>query len=138
MVAMTLLRTVPSDSDTLRIYADETVEGHILFRVVGVLDAFTVARYRSAVAELPSPADLLIDLSSVPFIDSAGLGALIGTIRRIRHCGGEVSVACGRATLVRLLSTTGFDRIVPVASSVEEAARAFDEPGNAHGFAAGM
>lgn len=138
MTSMTFLRTVPSDADTLSIYADDTVEGHILLRVVGVLDAFTVSRFRNVVAELPSPADLLIDLSRVPFIDSAGLGALIGAIRRTRHCGGEVSVACGRPTLLRLLATTGFDRIVPIAPSVEEAARAFHTAETAHGFAAGM
>ena len=47
-------------------------------------------------------------------MDSAGLGALIGGIRRAREAGGEVAVACSRPTLTRLLHTTGFDRIVPV------------------------
>ncbi len=39
---------------------------------------------------------LVIDLSRVPFIDSAGLGALIGGIRRTRELGGQVAVACSR------------------------------------------
>ena len=39
---------------------------------------------------------LLIDLSAVPFMDSAGLGALIGGIRRAREAGGDVAVACSR------------------------------------------
>jgi hypothetical protein len=39
-----------------------------------------------------------------------------------------VAVACNRPTLVRLLHTTGFDRIVTVAETVEEAARALTEP----------
>ena len=70
---------------------------------------------------------LLIDLSDVPFMDSAGLGALIGGIRRTRENGGEVAVACSRASLTRLLHTTGFDRIVPVAESVDEAAKALSD-----------
>ncbi len=47
-------------------------------------------------------------------MDSAGLGALIGGIRRAREAGGDVAVACSRPTLTRLLHTTGFDRIVSV------------------------
>jgi len=58
----------------------------------------------------------------VPFVDSAGLGALIGGIRRAREAGGDVAVCCNRPTLVRLLHTTGFDRIVTVADTVAEAA----------------
>ena len=55
-------------------------------------------------------------------MDSAGLGALIGGIRRTREGGGNVAVACSRQSLTRLLHTTGFDRIVPVEESVDEAA----------------
>ncbi len=42
-------------------------------------------------------------MSGVPFVDSAGLGALIGGIRRARELGGDVAVACDRPTLVRVL-----------------------------------
>lgn len=92
-----------------------------LCRPVGELDAFTVSQFRQALAELASSPRLLIDLSGVPFVDSAGLGALIGGIRRVRELGGDVAVACPRPTLTRLLRTTGFDRIVTVVGTVEEA-----------------
>jgi len=66
----------------------------------------------------------------VPFIDSAGLGALIGGIRRIRENEGRVVVYCNGATLLRLLHTTGFDRIVPVEETLEAAVGALDrDPG---------
>jgi anti-sigma B factor antagonist len=90
-------------------------------RPVGELDAFTVSQFRQSLAELASSPSLLIDLSGVPFVDSAGLGALIGGIRRVRELGGDVAVACPRPTLTRLLRTTGFDRIVTVTATVEEA-----------------
>ena len=61
-------------------------------------------------------------------MDSAGLGALIGGIRRAREAGGDVAVACSRPTLTRLLHTTGFDRIVPVTETVEEAAAERPQP----------
>lgn len=91
-------------------------------RPVGELDAYTVGEFRDALADLAVEKRLLIDLSDVPFMDSAGLGALIGGIRRAREAGGGVAVACSRPTLTRLLHTTGFDRIVPVTETVEDAA----------------
>jgi anti-sigma B factor antagonist len=95
--------------------------GCTICRPVGELDAFTVSQFRQTLAELASSSLLLIDLSGVPFVDSAGLGALIGGIRRVRELGGDVAVACPRPTLTRLLRTTGFDRIVTVTATLEEA-----------------
>jgi anti-sigma B factor antagonist len=103
---------------------------HTICRPVGELDAYTVGEFREALAELATSQRLLIDLSDVPFMDSAGLGALIGGIRRAREADGEVSVACSRPTLTRLLHTTGFDRIVPVTETVEEAVDALLNPSN--------
>jgi anti-sigma B factor antagonist len=105
----------------LTIHQDETAEGFLICRPVGELDAFTVSQFRQALAELASSKRLVIDMSGIPFVDSAGLGALIGGIRRTRELGGDVAVACDRPTLVRLLRTTGFDRIVTVADTVDEA-----------------
>jgi anti-sigma B factor antagonist len=99
-------------------------EGYVICRPVGEVEAFTVSQFRQALADVASASRLIIDLSAVPFVDSAGLGALIGGIRRTRELGGQVAVACSRPTLVRLLRTTGFDRIVTVAGTVAEAAMA--------------
>ena len=102
----------------------EPSDDYIVCRPVGELDAYTVGQFREQLAELATSRRLLIDLSAVPFMDSAGLGALIGGIRRAREAGGDVAVACSRPTLTRLLHTTGFDRIVPVTETVEAAASA--------------
>jgi anti-sigma B factor antagonist len=99
-------------------------DGYALCRPVGELDAYTVAAFRDALGELATKPRVVIDLSDVPFMDSAGLGALIGGIRRAREHGGDVAVACSRPTLTRLLHTTGFDRIVPVTDTVDAAAAA--------------
>lgn len=64
----------------------------------------------------------LFDLSRVPFMDSAGIGALVGGIRRPRELGGDVAVACDRPALLRLLRTTGLDRIATTTHTVTEAA----------------
>ena len=109
----------------LTIHHDMTPEGYTICRPVGELDAFTVSQFRQALAEVASSGRLLIiDLSGVSFVDSAGLGALVGGIRRTRELGGDVAVACSRPTLIQLLRSTGFDRIVRVVDTVEKAAAA--------------
>lgn len=109
----------------------EEADGHTVCRPVGELDAYTVGQFRESLGDLANAGRLLIDLSEVPFMDSAGLGALIGGIRRAREAGGEVAVACSRPTLTRLLHTTGFDRIVPVTETLDEAAAALAAAGDA-------
>ena len=106
----------------------EDADGYTVCRPVGELDAYTVSSFRDALGRLASSPKLLIDMSEVPFVDSAGLGALIGGIRRTREAGREVAVCCNRPTLVRLLHTTGFDRIVTVAETIEDAAAALNQP----------
>jgi anti-sigma B factor antagonist len=104
---------------------------------MGELEAYTVAAFRDALAELATWDRMVIDMSSVTFVDSAGLGALIGGIRRTRDLGGDVALACGRPTIRKLLHSTGFDRIVAVTETVQEAATALgadphhDQPRNA-------
>jgi anti-sigma B factor antagonist len=124
--AATIADRVPEEEHVLDIQVDEA-DSYTVCRPVGELDAYTVGQFRDALGELADKRYLLIDLSSVPFMDSAGLGALIGGIRRAREAGGDVAVACSRPTLTRLLHTTGFDRIVPVKETVESAAAALDE-----------
>jgi anti-sigma B factor antagonist len=111
----------------LTIHQDETPGGSTICRPVGELDAFTVSQFREALAQMASSKRLLIDMSGVPFVDSAGLGALIGGIRRTRELGGDVAVACHRPTLLRLLRTTGLDRIVTLVETVQEGAAALEK-----------
>jgi len=109
----------------LEIHVEET-DKYTLCRPSGELDAYTVGHFRETLQKLAGHSHLLIDLSEVPFMDSAGLGALIGGIRKAREADGAVAVACTRPALTRLLHTTGFDRIVPVTESVEEAEAALE------------
>jgi anti-sigma B factor antagonist len=122
-----MLRQPPQEDRVLEIQVEDA-DGYTLCRPVGELDAYTVSSFRDALGRLAGASKLLIDMSAVPFVDSAGLGALIGGIRRARESGGDVAVSCNRPTLVRLLHTTGFDRIVTVAETVEDAASALTSP----------
>ena len=113
----------------LEIHIEQT-ESFTLCRPSGEIDAYTVGSFREALTNLAESDRLVIDLSNVPFMDSAGLGALIGGIRKVREAEGAVAVSCNRPALIRLLHTTGFDRIVPVTESLEDAEDALDEQQN--------
>ena len=100
------------------------VEGNSDFsmcRPSGEIDAYTVDEFRDALSSLATVSKLLIDLSDVPFMDSAGLGALIGSIRKAGENNGQIVVSCERESLLGLLKTTGFDQIVTVTESVNDA-----------------
>ena len=112
----------------LKIHQDKWVDGYALVRPEGDLDVFTVAPFRRTLADLAGSDGLIIDLSAVVFIDSAGLGALIGGIRGTRERGGQVVVACSRPGLLRVLRSTGLDKVVTVTASPAEAARALRPP----------
>lgn len=103
----------------LEINVEPHDEFHVC-RLEGEVDAYTVGDFREALSGITDVKRLIIDLTDVPFMDSAGLGALIGGIRRVREADGDVAVVSSTASLNRLLHTTGFDRIVPVTENLEE------------------
>lgn len=92
-----------------------------VYRFVGELDALTAPHLRQVLASMASSPKAVIDLSDVVFMDSTGLNALVGGIRRIRECGGHVAVSSSTPQVRRLLTFTGFEKIVPLADSVDEA-----------------
>ena len=87
----------------------------------GDLDAYTVGQFRNMFARIASAPRLILDLANVAFMDSAGLRALVAAVRHVRELGGKVAIACPRPALARVLLTTGMDRIVTVADSVDKA-----------------
>lgn len=111
----------------INVEANDEGDGYHLCRLSGEVDAYTVGEFRETLSNIENVRWLIIDLSEVPFMDSAGLGALIGAIRRVREGDGDVAVVSVNPGLNKLLHTTGFDRIVPVTESIEDALRELDE-----------
>ena len=95
---------------------------YVVCRPVGDLDSYTVGPFREALAQAEPSSNLLVDLSAVPFLDSTGLGALIGCVHRIREGGGTMAVCAPKASVAKLLRMTGFDRLVTMTRTLEEAA----------------
>lgn len=97
-------------------------------RVWGDLDAATASRFREGTAGLSAHARIVIDLSDVGFMDSCGLGALVGAIRRVRDSGGETVVCSVRAPIIRLLRSVGLEAIAPLSPSLGDALDGFTRP----------
>ena len=85
--------------------------------VAGELDSFAVCDLRAGITEVLGRPATLIDIRGVPFVDSAGLGALMGGIRRLREAGGNVVLCCTHSGVVRLLLMTGLERLVAITES---------------------
>ena len=105
--------------------------GGVTVQVHGEVDSSNASELRERLRIAATLGTVLIDLRAVPFMDSAGLGAVIFGIRQARTTGGRVALCVGSGSAVgRLLSVTGFDRVVPVVSSLDAAYEAtrVDEP----------
>lgn len=87
----------------------------------GNLEYSTVATFRAVVAGLQPKRPVVFDLGGVPFIDSSGIGALIGAVRRTREMGADAVVCSLRPSVWRVLNLVGLPRVVAVVATREEA-----------------
>lgn len=96
-----------------------TERGVVIAAVTGEIDISTVAQLRERLYELAANGGtLIVDLNRVEFIDSSGLGALIGTARRVAEHGGSLYAVCSQPQPRKLLWTTGVDKRIPLAATV--------------------
>ena len=96
--------------------------GVVIAAVTGDIDISTVTRLRERLFGLADGGQtLIVDLNRVTFIDSAGLGALVGAARRAAAHGGSLHAVCARPQTRRLLWLTGVDRRIPLAATVDGA-----------------
>jgi anti-sigma B factor antagonist len=96
--------------------------GVVIAAVTGDVDISTVARLRECLFGLADGGEtLIVDLNRVTFIDSSGLGALVGAVRRAAAHGGSLHAVCARPPTLRLLWLTRVDRRIPLAATVDGA-----------------
>lgn len=86
--------------------ADKVVVG-----VTGEVDVSNAPELRDAIdAELAAdPAGLLVDLADVPYIDSTGIGVLVGAAHRAKDAGVSLVVTNPQRNVARVLAMLGVD-----------------------------
>jgi anti-sigma B factor antagonist len=98
-----------------------TEGGRGVITVQGEIDLATVGALRTAIVEATQTGvrELTLDLDQVTYIDSSGLGTLIGAHKRLDAAGGRLVVLCTQDRILRLFSITGVDRVLMLADPVE-------------------
>ncbi|MDO9486235.1 MAG: STAS domain-containing protein [Actinomycetota bacterium] len=92
--------------------------------VLGDVDLATAPVLDSAISDAWTPPDqLVIDATSVPFMDSTGLGVLVKAVMRAREEGGGVALVGVTSRVHKVLSITGIDEHLSIYDSVAEAVR---------------
>lgn len=89
---------------------------------VGEIDLATVSKIRSALMTVLA-ADVrhvVLDLDQVTYIDSSGLGTMVGAHKRIIAAGGTLTVRCSQPRVLRLFSITGVDRVLNVQAEANQ------------------
>jgi len=94
-----------------------------IVHVAGEVDVYTSPALKSALVDAASNGcrTVIVDLGKVPFIDSSGLGVLVGALRRVRESDGELRIVSGSETVVKIMRITGLDRVFTLYTSLDEA-----------------
>ena len=66
---------------------------------------------------------VVVDLARTSFIDSSGLGSLIGGLKKARQAGGSLRIAEATDQVLNVLRLTNLDRVLRPHVTVEEASR---------------
>jgi anti-sigma B factor antagonist len=84
--------------------------------VQGDLDCYTAPKLRAVLVELADgPRTVVLDVGRSQFIDSTGLGVLVGGLKRFREQGGDLVVRSPSPMTTRLFEVTGVSRLFEVA-----------------------
>ena len=106
----------------LRVQEEER-EGWAVIRASGDLDLTTAPRLREHVVKAVTDGRprVVLDLQEVDFVDSTGLGVIVGLLKRTRSQGGDLRLVSTRRSLEKVLELTSLDHALPLARTVDEA-----------------
>ncbi|MBE6703518.1 MAG: STAS domain-containing protein [Ruminococcaceae bacterium] len=101
-------------------YGYEVRSGNRLLRVClyGEIDHHSAAALRQDLDELllrERPLRLVLDLSRIEFMDSSGLGLLMGRYRLMKELGGVTAIERANAGIMKILRLAGMERFFEIA-----------------------
>jgi anti-sigma B factor antagonist len=94
-----------------------------VIEVSGEIDVYTAPRLREKIIALVDAGsyDLIIDMEGVEFLDSTGLGVLVGGLKRVRLHDGSIVLVCTQSRILRIFRITGLSKVFEIYESVSEA-----------------
>jgi anti-sigma B factor antagonist len=106
---------------TFTISDDRSNPAHHIIRMTGDLDIATAPELRAHLLTLIEDGQntFAVDLDGLDFIDSSGLGVLLGGLKRVRGTGGELALICSSEHLLKVLRITGLNSVFPIYVSVD-------------------
>ncbi len=112
---------------SVSIRADEGSHGvRTVVQVGGEIDLYTAAQLREHLVDLVTDGrcHLIFDLEHVEFLDSTGLGVLLGALKRARAHGGSLQLVCSQDRILKVLRVTALNEVFQIHSSVDDAVNA--------------
>ena len=100
-----------------------TKDGIEVIDVAGTIDISTAPRLRELLIDLVSTNSyqLIVNLERVEFLDSTGLGVLIGGLKRVRAHDGSLDLACTQKRILKIFRTTGLTNVFAIHDTVDQA-----------------
>lgn len=103
--------------------ADAEPHGWTVLRASGEIDVATAPALRDRLAELHDrgATRVVVDLEDVAFVDSTGLGVLVGGLRRAREAGGDLRLVCTNHRVLKVFEATGLHEVFTIGATVDDA-----------------
>ena len=109
---------------TLNVYSEAA--GITVIAVGGEIDVYTAPKLREKLISLVEDGSyqLIVDMEAVEFLDSTGLGVLVGGLKRVRAQDGWIDLVCTQSRILRIFKITGLNKVFNIYNSVAEATAA--------------
>src|SRR3982751_1892299 len=91
--------------------------------VGGEIDVYTAPSLRERLNELVASGhyNLVVDMEGVEFLDSTGLGVLVGGLKRVRSHDGTLRLVCAQEKILKVFRITGLTKVFPIHATLAEA-----------------
>ena len=101
----------------------EEHNGFTVLAVQGEVDVYTAPQLREQLISLVDAGkrNIVVNLEGVEFLDSTGLGVLVGGLKRVRSAGGDLSLVCTQRRILKVLEITGLTKVFSIHDSVDAA-----------------
>ncbi|MEN6371540.1 MAG: STAS domain-containing protein [Armatimonadota bacterium] len=95
-----------------------------IIELVGELDSYTCAQFRDTMIDVIEQGhpSVVVSMAGVEYIDSSGLGTLVGGLKRASESGGKIAVVCSSNQIRKVFEITGLEKVFPLFEDESEAA----------------